>query len=241
MFSKAKKNQPKSQDINSALVEVGEDSETLQRAPAHKAKQAPTKMLNNGRSTKPAPRNAGVPSLISSDVVIRGSVEAQGEVQFDGTLEGDVQAKGLVIGEGAMIKGEVVADHVKVSGNVDGAIRADKVELAASAVVKGDILHTSLSIESGARLDGNCRYSENPKSDKGAAPAKKAVRSVSSPRVVSTQSAEMAAEEPAELIEEMTDGSLEIAADENSNIQELKSVAQSGSSFLSRAGKSDLR
>ncbi len=116
---------------------------------------------------KPAPKpkaakGAGVPSIISDDVVIRGAIESEGEVQFDGAIEGDIKAASLVIGEGAKVDGEVVADQVRVCGTVEGAIRATRVELAAGALVRGDIIHTALAIEAGARFEGNVQHSDDP-------------------------------------------------------------------------------
>ena len=107
----------------------------------------------------------GVPSLISGDMVIKGEIRSEGEVQFDGELEGNIHAKGIVIGEGATVRGEVVAEKVKVAGTVKGQIRATRVELTATARVDGDILHTALMIEAGARFDGTCRHAENPFGD----------------------------------------------------------------------------
>lgn len=104
----------------------------------------------------------GVPSLISGDMVIKGEISSEGEVQFDGQLEGDINAKGIVIGEGATVRGEVVAEKVKVAGTIVGKIRATRVELTSSATVDGDILHTALMIEAGARFDGSCRHSDDP-------------------------------------------------------------------------------
>ncbi|MGV6800747.1 MAG: bactofilin family protein [bacterium] len=232
MFSRAKKNNDKSQESKAGLVEIGDDSPANNKLTKNKA---PNKMLSgNARSGKSAPRNSGVPSLISGDVIMRGTIESQGEVQFDGALEGDIKAKGLVIGDGATVKGEIIADKVKVSGQVEGAIRAEKVELAASAVVKGDILHTSLAIESGARLDGNCRYSDNPKSEKNT--KKTMTRSTPTPRVVSSTPDDSQNASAEEVVADA-----DIINMEQENTPEDKSVAQSGSSFLSRAGKSDLR
>jgi cytoskeletal protein CcmA (bactofilin family) len=147
MFSKARKNE-------AALAEVADfDAVEPQGARRAAVKQAPRKS---------PPRAAGVPSLISADVVIRGVVESEGEVQFDGEIEGDLKAKGLVIGEGARVCGEVVAEKVRVAGTVEGSIRATRVELAAGSLVRGDVIHTDLSIEAGAKFEGNVRYSENP-------------------------------------------------------------------------------
>lgn len=141
------------------------------------AKGHDTTISGNGTTQKmagkprPAARASNVPSIISSDVVIKGTIESAGEIQFDGEIDGNVEAKGVVIGDGARVVGEVAADKVRVCGSVEGAIRGVQVELASTAQVKGDIIHASLSIENGARFEGNCRHSDNPMSS-GPAPLK---------------------------------------------------------------------
>lgn len=113
-------------------------------------------------SPKALPKASGVPSLISADVVIRGSVVSDGEVQFDGEIEGDLHAKGLVIGEGARVKGEVVAETVRVCGTVEGSIRAARVELAAGSLVRGEVTHADLAVETGAKFEGTVRHAADP-------------------------------------------------------------------------------
>lgn len=149
MFSKAKKNKDVLAEVQADTVpDVGP--------------------LGTSATTKPTPRAkpgrgpAGVPSLISADVVIRGAIESEGEVQFDGEIEGDIRAKALTIGEGARVVGEVVAEKVRVCGTVEGAIRATRVELAAGSLVRGDVMHTALAIEAGAKFEGNVRHSDDP-------------------------------------------------------------------------------
>src|SRR5437879_3959660 len=94
-----------------------------------------------------------------------GAVNATGDIQIDGRLEGDVRSVGLVIGEKAEIHGEVLAEDVTVRGKVVGRIRARKVLLAATSHVEGDILHEAFAVESGAFFEGNCRHSDNPLAD----------------------------------------------------------------------------
>lgn len=120
-----------------------------------------------------APVRPGVPSLISADVMIRGSIVSEGEIQFDGTIEGDLRAGGLVIGEGARVKGEVAAERVRVCGAVEGVVRARRVELAATAVVTGDVMHAALAVEDGARLDGKVCCMEDPVGRARALPTEK--------------------------------------------------------------------
>ena len=97
------------------------------------------------------------PSVISADMKIVGSVESQGDLQVDGTIEGDVNSRSASISESAVVRGSITADSVRVSGRVKGGLTAKSVILAASAKVEGDIVHQSISIESGAAFEGQCR------------------------------------------------------------------------------------
>lgn len=106
-----------------------------------------------------------IPTIISADAKISGTISGAGDIQIDGTVEGDVIAERLVVGENAKINGEIVAEHLEIRGHVSGSIRATDVKLAASAHFEGDVLHTVLSVESGAHFDGKCKYSDNPKAD----------------------------------------------------------------------------
>ena len=122
----------------------------------------------------PAPKvQPGVPSLISADVEIEGNIKTAGEVQFDGTIRGNVRAGGLVIGESATVTGEVAADRVRVCGTVRGVVRAGRVELAPTAVIEGDVMHQSLTVEDGAKLDGKVCCMEKPLGDAKPAPLDK--------------------------------------------------------------------
>ena len=53
---------------------------------------------------KRAPRNGGVPSIISADVTVRGTLVSMGDVQIDGKIDGDVRA--LVDDERQQDRGE---------------------------------------------------------------------------------------------------------------------------------------
>ena len=137
------------------------------------------------------PRASNVPSIISQDVVMRGNINSAGEIQFDGALEGDVKAGSLIIGDKASVKGEIVCETVVVRGSVEGAIRAKSVSLASTARIQGDILHSSLSVETGAHFEGNCRHSDDPLSDSSANDFRRARPSAGpapSPRPVTTGS-----------------------------------------------------
>ncbi|MEM9169681.1 MAG: polymer-forming cytoskeletal protein [Pseudomonadota bacterium] len=108
---------------------------------------------------------AGVPSIICSDVTLTGNINAAGELQFDGVIDGDVRAGSLIIGEHASVTGEVICEKVVVRGRVEGGIRAIQVNLAATAQIIGDIVHSTLAVETGAHFEGACRHSDDPLSE----------------------------------------------------------------------------
>lgn len=106
------------------------------------------------------------PSLLSSDLVVTGNVSSSGDIQIEGTIEGDVRAHLLTVGESATISGEIVADDVVVNGRVIGRVRGLKVRLTSSARVEGDIVHKTIAIESGAHFEGSVQRQEDPLGDK---------------------------------------------------------------------------
>jgi cytoskeletal protein CcmA (bactofilin family) len=103
-----------------------------------------------------------MPSLISADVHIVGTLSAEGEMQIDGKVEGNVRAHRAVVGSSGVINGEIVAEEIVIRGEVNGPIRGRMVQLAAGARVIGDIVHGTISVESGAAFEGNIRRSDTP-------------------------------------------------------------------------------
>ena len=103
-----------------------------------------------------------VPSIISGDLVVKGTLVSAGDLQVDGRVEGDIRAGALVVGEKASIEGDILAEEATVRGHVQGSIRARKIQLCSTGRVQGNILHEALSMEAGAYFEGNCRHSDNP-------------------------------------------------------------------------------
>ena len=104
---------------------------------------------------------------MSSDLNIKGNVTSSGDIQIEGTIEGDVRAHLLTVGESATIRGEVIADDVVVNGRVIGRVRGLKVRLTSSARVEGDIVHKTIAIESGAHFEGSVQREEDPLGEAG--------------------------------------------------------------------------
>jgi cytoskeletal protein CcmA (bactofilin family) len=112
-----------------------------------------------------APASAERPETvcsIGSGTSIVGNITCNGPAQFYGHVEGEVRGSELLIGDGAEVLGNVIAQEVTVRGRVKGTIRAVRVKLQATGTVEGDIFHRALSVEDTALFEGSSRRVENP-------------------------------------------------------------------------------
>ncbi len=111
--------------------------------------------------TKSAPKPEAI-SSIGAGMSIVGQVVCTGQARVFGRVEGELRVSDLLLGEGAQVEGDVIAQEVTVRGHVKGTIRAVRVRLEDGATVEGDIFHRSLSIDEGALFEGSSRRVENP-------------------------------------------------------------------------------
>ncbi|KMW57880.1 Integral membrane protein CcmA [Candidatus Rhodobacter oscarellae] len=133
------------------------------------AEAAPARPAVDMTSSAPKPKPPA--SMLSADLTITGNLKTTGDIQVEGTVEGDIRAHLLTVGEGATIKGEVVADDIVVNGRVIGRVRGLKVRLTSSARVEGDIIHKTIAIESGAHFEGSVQRQDDPLAGKDKAKA----------------------------------------------------------------------
>ncbi len=108
---------------------------------------------------RPAPK-PGAPSILSAGLHVTGKLVTSGELQIDGEVEGDIAAGQLTVGEHAKVTGDICAEQIIVQGEVCGSVRAHSVQLAKTARITGDITHESLSVETGAYIEGHCKHPE---------------------------------------------------------------------------------
>lgn len=105
-------------------------------------------------SAAPAKRGSGMLSYIGSEVRIAGNISGNGDVHLDGTVEGDVSCKMLILGQSGSVRGNIVADKATLGGQVDGTVNAAALTVEASARISGDLIYDNVSIENGAQVDG---------------------------------------------------------------------------------------
>ena len=123
-----------------------------------KASKHSLSTVDGTRSTS----KSSVPSIISADLRINGDLVCSGDIQVDGWVEGDIQSRNIVVGEGATVHGALQAESVRICGVVKGQIKADSVVLEKTAKVTGDVLHKSIAIEQGAQIEGMCKRTDAP-------------------------------------------------------------------------------
>ena len=102
------------------------------------------------------------PSLLSTDLFIKGNLTTSGDIQIEGEVEGNIRASLLTVGQNAKIKGEINTNELIINGFVSGTIRSKKVTLTSSARVEGDIIHNTIAIETGAHFEGSIEKTDNP-------------------------------------------------------------------------------
>jgi cytoskeletal protein CcmA (bactofilin family) len=123
-------------------------------------------------AARPPMTKAGTTSCIGSSMSIVGNIECKGPAQVFGRIEGALHASDLLIGDGAQVEGNVIAQDVTVCGRVKGTIRAVRVKLQDGGAVEGDIFHRSLSIDENSLLEGSSRRVENPTDSSSSVDAK---------------------------------------------------------------------
>jgi cytoskeletal protein CcmA (bactofilin family) len=106
-------------------------------------------------------------TIIAEGLKIVGSVTAEGLVEVNGQIEGDLHCTSLIISPKASISGGIQAEKIVVNGRVEGPIVGGDVTLKSRAHVVGDIKHLSLAIETGAYFDGRSVRAESPHASNG--------------------------------------------------------------------------
>ena len=102
------------------------------------------------------------PSLLSSDLSIKGNLKTSGDLQIEGKIEGNIKAHLLTVGQSAWIKGEVIGEEIVVNGRITGTVIGTKIYLSSSANVDGEIVHKTIAIDNGAHFEGTIRQSNDP-------------------------------------------------------------------------------
>jgi cytoskeletal protein CcmA (bactofilin family) len=138
-------------------------------------------MFRKSSSKSAAPerprRSGGIVSVIGGDAVITGDIGAADGLRVDGRIEGNVRCGALEQGPSGTIVGDILAAEARLAGLVDGTVDVRILVLEGSSRITGDVTYETLTIASGARVEG--RFSHRAEA---AAPPKAASGGGGTPR-----------------------------------------------------------
>jgi cytoskeletal protein CcmA (bactofilin family) len=99
-------------------------------------------------------------SVLASDLVITGDILTTSTVEVSGKVEGKIVAKSLIIGVDGHVTGQISAENVEVRGKFGGTIATQSLELRSACDLQGEVVYATLSIESGAVVEGQFKVNK---------------------------------------------------------------------------------
>lgn len=122
-------------------------------------------------------------TLISKGTRIVGNIYFTGDLQIEGTVQGNIIAESgndakLVVAHKGVVEGEINVPMVVINGNVTGNVCSTKhIELAAKAVVEGNVRYQLIEMVKGAHVKGSLDYSDSDIVSEGALPESDSINS----------------------------------------------------------------
>jgi cytoskeletal protein CcmA (bactofilin family) len=104
-------------------------------------------------------------AFLGKDTRFEGKLRFQGTMRIDGHFKGEASAQGnLIVGEDALIEGDLKVSYASISGEVHGNIIADqRVDLRAPSKVFGNIQSPAVVMEEGVIFEGTTKmYQAKP-------------------------------------------------------------------------------
>ena len=99
-----------------------------------------------------------IDTYIGESTSVNGDLRLEGTLRVDGRIKGDISGEDVVviIGRTGVVEGSIQARFVFAGGRVKGNITANQsIEVLATADIEGDLRYLRLTIEEGARVQGN--------------------------------------------------------------------------------------
>lgn len=105
-----------------------------------------------------------IDTLIGSNAVIDGNIEAKGNIRIEGRIKGNVEVSGdITIGRHALIIGNVYAGNIELNGTVEGNIHSrGMLRMTTTSKLYGDIEVESFVSDQGAVFEGKCTMLNPP-------------------------------------------------------------------------------
>ena len=101
----------------------------------------------------------GNKAVLASGAHFKGQIKNALAIEINGTVEADIKAEKLTIGEGGKFVGAANVELVVISGHYDGNMDAGSIWATATAEISGKIQYKTIQLDRGAAL--NCRFIHN--------------------------------------------------------------------------------
>ena len=117
------------------------------------------------RKKEPSQDNTGrsgevISSILAKDMRVNGEVHFKGKARLDGIVEGNIRGEYLVLSESGRVHGDLELVNLICHGTVEGNIKAQQVTVHETAAIHGNLVAVSLTVEPGARLNGEITSSQ---------------------------------------------------------------------------------
>ena len=101
-------------------------------------------------------------TIVGEGTQLEGGLTSPGSVRVDGSINGPVNAKNILIGTKASVFGDITAQSVVIGGAIHGNITAESIDIQSGAQVVGDLKTQCICIAEGAAFEGRCSMAKNP-------------------------------------------------------------------------------
>ncbi|MDR2314234.1 MAG: polymer-forming cytoskeletal protein [Spirochaetaceae bacterium] len=107
-----------------------------------------------------------VNTIIGPGSFVQGDVETGGFTRVDGSLKGNLHARGMVVvGEKARMRSSITGTNITIGGVVDGNILAsERLIVLPSAMIFGDITTRRIEAGEGCFIHGKVRICQSQES-----------------------------------------------------------------------------
>jgi cytoskeletal protein CcmA (bactofilin family) len=102
-------------------------------------------------------------SIISTDSIIKGDMESEGDIRIDGKLIGNINCKAkIIIGQQGRVEGNLKGNQADILGTINGDIKmTGQLNLLGKSIVNGNIHVGKLQMESTVVFNGKCVMGAN--------------------------------------------------------------------------------
>ncbi len=100
-------------------------------------------------------RHERIESFLGKGTFVNGNIKNHGTLRIDGSVEGNIEADWVIVGDSGSVKGDVSAKGIIIGGSIEGNLGAKEiVEIKTKGSVTGEIKTPKLSIAEGGSFEG---------------------------------------------------------------------------------------